>query len=224
MDILRLLLRYGAADIMDLPAIAEIDVRRYSDDFTLNDPGACADCRLRHAADTPPFVCDEVTMKVHPLNPVAVYTLDRWVKEFPYRHRENLPNCDFILADADDIYASRKIAFCDLSCSSSEYVNPGGSTQYPMGKRAYSLRQMSSMAEWLMKNPTLHHHIATATDRRYIFGIRYTDTPPVDDAAQSMHSFSMTPASEATSITTTQDLNGITFDFVKITYPEALRW
>lgn len=224
MDLLRQILRSGAADIMDVRVVAEVDVVRHDSDFSLNDPKACADCMAVHSADTPPFVCNWETMRVHPQNPMAVYSLDLWIETFPDRARRNLPNCDFIFADAENIFASRKIAFCDLTCSLSKFVNPGGSTKYPEGKRNYVLRQMSSMASWLMANPMLHHHISTATDRRYVFGVRYTDPVTVDDAASSMRSFSMTPSATAPTLTTSQTLDGIAFDFVEVTYPEPLVW
>ncbi len=225
MHLLRQLLQIGATDLMALRLAADIDVERHDSDFALNDVKACADCLINHRNDRPTFVCNCETMKVHPLNPVAVYPLDRWMNTFPERYRRNLPNCDYIFADAENIYASRKIAFCDLTCSLSKYVEPGGSTKYPEGKRNHALRQMSSMAEWLMKNPMLHHHISTATDRRYIFGVRYTDPyPGVDPAATSMRTFGKTPASLASTLTTTQSLNGIPFSFVEIRYPAPLVW
>lgn len=224
MDILRQILRWGAAEIMDLRVVADLDVKRYDSDFTLNDQKACVACRYVHRADQPPFVCNEETMKVHPMNPVAVFSLDSWVNSFPDNKRKDLPNCDYIFADAESMYASRKIAFCDLTCSLRKFVEPGGSKKYPEGKRNYVLHQMSSMAEWLMKNPILHHHISTATHRQYIFGVRYTDPVMPDGAATSMRRFSMTPSSEAPVISTAQRINDIIFNFVEVEYPVPLVW
>lgn len=224
MEILRKLLQIGAADIMDPRVVAEVDVERYDSAFALNDKKACEYCRVLHRNDTPAFVCNGETMKVYPLNPMAVISIERWLNTFPERVRRNLPNCDYIFADAESIYASRKIAFCDLTCSKNKFVEPGGSAKYPEGKREHALRQMSSIASLLMKNLMLYHYISTATDRRYIFGVRYTDTVSVNKATDSMRTFGMTPSSTAPTISTTQRLNGITFIFSEIKYPSPLIW
>lgn len=224
MELLRQLLRSGAADIMNLRTISEVDVARYETDFVLADPKACTGCRIVNAQDPVKIQCDGVTMFVHPLNPIAVYSLENWIKTFPAKKRNNLPNCDYIFADADDMYASRKIAFCDITCSESKFVNQGISKKYPQGKRQYVLTQILSMVSWLIQNPMLHHHISTATDRQYIFGVRYTDPLSEDQATMSMQSFSKTPSSTTPTISTVQYLNQIPFTFVEVTYPTPLVW
>lgn len=224
MELLQQLLQKGAASIIGIPVISEIKVRRYDTEFMLTDKLACDRCRILHPNQPPALNCNGTTMNVQPRNPMAVFYLDPWIRLFPHNIRQNFPNCDYIFADAENMYASRKIAFCDLSCLNSKYVGPGVSTEYPEGKRQYVLKQMSSMARWLMNNVLLRQYIATATYRSYIFGVRFNDIPPIDGAASSMHSFSQTPSSTAPTITSVQTLNNIDFNFVEINYPHPLRW
>lgn len=224
MEFLQKLLQAGAASIINVPVVLGIGVTRYDNDFVLKDKTACKRCKLLHPNQPPALNCNESTMNVQPWNPMAVFDLDAWIRLFPHKTRHNLPNCDYIFADAENLYASRRIAFCDLSCLNSKYAVPGVSTEYPQGKRLYMLKQMTSMATWLMQNELLRHYIATATHRSYIFGLRFNDIPLKDEAASAMHSFSLTPSSTSPTITSVQTLNYIDFDLVEINYPAPLRW
>ncbi|MDE6436366.1 MAG: hypothetical protein K2K69_02525 [Muribaculaceae bacterium] len=218
MEILQQLLGLGAGEIIGITGLAVPNLTRYTSDFSLHDTEACGVCRKARAQQ-----CNHETMMVHPLNPIAVFALHEWISSFPKNKRINFPNCDYIFADAENMYASRKIAFCDITCSESRYVNPG-TGKYPQGKRAYVLSQMESLAGWLMKNSLLRHYISTATNRRMIFGVRYSDRNPANKATAAMQSFSRTPSSTASTITSQQYIDNIPFEYVEVSYPATLTW
>ena len=128
------------------------------------------------------------------------------------------------MGDAVNMYASRKIAFCDLTCSDPKYINPGGSTKYPQGKRNYILEQIEDTSKWLMSDLMIYHCLSTATCRQIIIGIRHNNIQVTSSPATAMKAFTQTPSSTANSLTTKQIIKSISFDIVEITYPTPLEW
>lgn len=188
----------------------------YSGDFSLSDSKACDACKN-------PTDCDRKVMRLHSDIDVAVIDMDEW--KASRSDKTSIGKiCDYLLYDAEDQYASRKVAFCDLTCSTTGYVNPGKSTKYPQGKRAYAIEQMTRTVEMFFKQPVVDQQIATATDRRIIFGVRFSDLQIRQPAARSMSAFTRTPSSTVGIISSQQTIGGIGFAYVEVRYPEVMRW
>ena len=224
MDRFQKLLQTRAQTLFGDPNIPLPPIVVYEKDFALNDEKACWRCISQYTSDGHPFQCSYEVLKVHPLKPIAVCSLDAWLNTFPPKKLVGFKNCDYIFTDARDEYAYKKVAFCDITCSDSKYVKPGGSVVYPEGKRAYMLKQMESVATWMLNDDVLYHSVATATHRQLVFGIRYTDKPVVSKTAMSLRSFTQTPSSSAKILTTTQFIGKVEFDVVEVTYPNPFVW
>lgn len=188
----------------------------YSGDFSLSDAKACNVCK--NSTD-----CNRAVMLIHSDIDVAVINMDEW--KASRTDKQSIGKiCDYMLYDAEDRYASRKVAFCDLTCSTAEYVNPGKSTKYPQGKRAYAIEQITRTVEMFFKQPVMDQQIATATDRHIIFGVRLSDRPAQLPPARSMSAFTRTPSSTAGEVRSQQTIGGIRFTYVEVRYPERMVW
>ncbi len=206
---------FNQADV----ALPLVDV--YETDFSLSDTMACTYCKENDSSGNG---CNREVLKVHPSSPVAVFPIDKWLKLLPSKELERFKICDYFFIDATDEYASKKVGFCDITCSEVKYVNPGSSTKYPAGKRAYMLKQMESVAEWILSDPVLYSDVATATNRRLVFGIRYSKNKPQTKASKSMSAFSKTPSSTAGSLASIQNIKGFVFNMVETVYPNIFMW
>lgn len=191
---------------------------QYSTDFILTDRTACNSCSALLSA------CNQEILKVRTSTTVDVLPLDKLVKFLPQHAKNGLKNCDYLMCDDADLYATRRIALCDLSCSKEAYVNAGSSTKYPQGKREYVVGQMLDTANFLSKNELLGQHIMTATSRRFIFGVRIKEEKPADIATKSMKAFLQTPSSHALTIASQQKIADIRFNYIEVRYPAALNW
>ena len=191
--------------------------RQHSSDFSLTDPLACASCPSSAG-------CDHRVLDVATNTPVDVFAIDELMSILPQSAKTGLKNCDYMMCDGIDLYAVRRIAFCDLNCGNEAYINPGTSSKYPQGKREYAVGQMIGMATFLSGDDMLSHFILTATSRRFVFGVRINNTTPVNPAAASMKAFMRTPSSRALSLQSAQRIAGLGFSYVEVRYPAALNW
>lgn len=221
MQLLRQLINIGILKSTGIGSVVPLPVSIYSNPFSLTDKNACNQCFSRMTKQNQAFTCNRETLNVKPLNPVAVLYLDPLFNSLKIT---GLKNCDYIMGDAVNMYASRKIAFCDLTCSDPKYINPGGSTKYPQGKRNYILEQIEDTAKWLMSDLMIYHCLSTATCRQIIIGIRHNNIQVTSSPATAMKAFTQTPSSTANSLTTKQIIKSISFDIVEITYPTPLEW
>ena len=159
-QLLRTYIRDHAAKRVDS---AEM-LHNYSGDFSLSDKKACDDCKGKDG-------CDMCVLNVHSDYEVEVLSLEKWLSFFPEKELTNLKNCDFFISDGVEQYASKNVAFCDITCLQEKYLAPG-SHKYAEGKREYAIRQMVGMADFFNSDELLGHFIHTATSRRFILGVR----------------------------------------------------
>lgn len=208
----------GSTFIPAPPCIVKIDC------FALTDSKACLPCiedinkRGVHAK------CNHEMMVVKTTTPVGIIDIDTWLSAFPHKVKEGLCNCDYLIADAVNRYAVRKIAFCDLTCSHPAYLNPGRSKEYPEGKRNYMLKQMVSMVTWLINDDLLKVNIFTNTERCLVFGIRHRQLVSKIPPASAMSGFMRTPSSAAKKLTSSQYIQGISFETMEVLYPNPFLW
>lgn len=192
-------------------------VTTYSGDFVLSDEKSCSTCKSVGA-------CNKEILKINSAESVAVVNVETLLAKFNPAMLQSLRNCDYFMCDAEDGYAARKVAFCDLTCTREEYLEPGISTRYPEGKRRYAVGQMKSMAGFLSSNELLQQYLMTSTSRRFILAVRIPEPSHTDAAMSAMRGFMRTPSSEAGVLASRQQLANMYFDYVEVRYPGVLNW
>ena len=75
----------------------------------------------------------------------------------------------------DDNEKGRAIAFCDLTCSAEDHVEPNPSDSYPLGKRFKVFEQMKTSLELLLEVDLLNIQILTCQQKLALFGWREKD-------------------------------------------------
>lgn len=188
--------------------------------FSLHDERPCHDCKIRFPEKAG---CNEVVLTITTTIPVDVLNFEQFASQFDNTAGELKDRCDFLLYDHSE--NSRKIAFCELTCSESRYVEPNVSSKYPGGKRAKAFSQMKASLEALLAIDLLNTHILTFQNKVAVFGWRERNTEnPVDSAAQNMKSFSITPSSTAIVLSTDEYIMEHGFRFIQVKHPYSYNW
>lgn len=192
--------------------------------FSLSDSDACHSCKQQRGDRQN---CNEETLIVDAgTDTVSVLDLEQYISQLPARLNIH-DRCDYLLLD--DTERHRKIAFCDLTCSSPQWVEPNHG-RYPDGKRAKAQAQMRSSMEMLMRSTQLTIFITTFVEKHCIFGWRdyhasnHHATPARGNLRANMAAFTATPSSMATRLSAPQVIMDHGFTFVQVKYPSAYVW
>lgn len=192
----------------------------YMAPFVLTDAKACSQCKQNHAEFGG---CDEQMLFVDTQTPVTVLNFEAFKQQMDGTPAGVGSRCDYLIYDE---YEHRhRIAFCDLTCSAREYVEPNDG-RYPEGKRAKAYSQMKLSLEALLRVEMLSIAIMTYPSKVALFGWRerMSSARRADDAMASMLDFSITPDSEAGLLITDVSVMGKHFDFVQVKHPEHYQW
>lgn len=195
------------------------DVQAMNGEFSLSDAKSCSECKKK--LNRYPKGCNEEGLRVQTNNPLCVLRYDTYIQQF--YSSDNVPsNCDYLLFDDDvDI---RKIAFCDLTCSTLENVE-SNSGKYPEGKRAKCRTQMQISLDTLSQDSLLATRIYTIPHRLAIFGWReYRKGVDINRATSAMLGFGHTPSSVATILEYEPMALTGDFKFVEVRYPAVYTW
>lgn len=187
-------------------------------EFSLTDPKACNECKKQ--VDRCPSGCDEVGIRIHTGQPMCILRFDSYIEQF---HHDRMPsNCDYLLFDEGiDVH---KIAFCDITCSTSEYVEPN-SGKIPEGKRARCRIQMQTSLNLLSQEELLAARIFSIPNRVALFGWReYMPKDTFDKASSSMKDFGLTPSSKAGILEYPEMALSGNFKFIEVKYPHIYQW
>lgn len=150
---------YGINKSINLPE------RVYESQFSLSDETACINCKKKFADRSD---CDEQVMFVNAKEQLHVIDFEAYVRQFEHTALETRQHCDYLLYDED--INGRKVAFCDLTCSAEEHVEPNPLDAYPLGKRFKAYEQMKSSLELLLDVDLLNVHILTYQQKLALFG------------------------------------------------------
>lgn len=199
---------------------ARCEIRTDNGDVSLSDDKACSECR--NSFNRYPAGCNEEGLKIHTDNQLCILRFDKYIEQF---YPANIPsNCDYLLFDNDEDI--RKVAFCDLSCSTKENVEPN-SGKYPEGKRTKCRTQMQISLTTLAEDSVLATRLYSIPNRIALFGWReYRPSTGTDSgrAADAMRMFGRTPSSEATILEyESMALTG-NFRFIEVKYPAIYQW
>lgn len=192
----------------------EFPEQSFNGAFSLSDEKACNDCPLKST-------CDQKMLLIDTSTPLKVLAFEQFVKQFDDTSAAIKERCDYLVYD--EIENKSRIAFCELTCSSEQYVEPNDGC-YPEGKRARAYRQIESTIESLLRNILLTAEIMTYPSRLGIFGWREKRQTPTDHAMIAMEDFITTPSSEEKVLISLLTIMSHQFSFVQVRYPGQFDW
>ena len=197
-----------------------LPLREEKDTFVLSDNKACIECKKRRADR---ISCDEEILKIRSSSAVAVLAFEKYMSQYIGTKLKVKDVCDYLLFD--ESVNHHKIAFCDLTCSAAEWVEPN-SGKYPEGKRAKAKTQMLQSLEYLLQEPLLAGNVLTYVERVCLFGWReygrpeeMADKPVRNSVTNNLQVFGKTPSSMAKQLTYPKNIIGHDFFFVQVKYP-----
>ena len=142
--------------------------------FVLVDEVACRQC-IPFFHDT----CDKEVLKIHATNPVIIIEHERFIKDL---QAECGGVCDYLL------YDDNKIAFVDLRCGLSQYLQIHKKEGIPMeGKKATARRQIEASIERMYKNPDIATYIDAFSNKTGILGYRNRDDELFTDCPETIN-------------------------------------
>lgn len=170
-------------------------------EFSLTDPLACYDCRVKCSEDEK----QREQIKVLTSNKVYSMKLDQVFNIT----KENLgKNCDYIIDDASTV------ALIEMTCSNADYV---------IDKRHEAKKQLYNTLCVLNANPDIRGHIERETAKYVVFSWRDTSNQyQTDDAERSMENFT----AMTDEVYSPDNVSKFDFDFMykEIRYPDRLIW
>jgi hypothetical protein len=203
----------------------DLKTEELTGDVALSDTARCANCKTKQS-----LPCDEQNMRVHfGSSSVIIVDHESYIKQFNGTQLGQGKNCDYMLVD--DSGSNYKVAFCDLTCSKTETVEPDTERKYlPEGKRAKVMEQLKkSVCRFVDKNDT-KAYLGGFQQRYCIFGWRdpfVSDTPVIPkrgDVAANMMIMGIATSGSEPLLLQRQDICGLEFVFYQIKYPTIYKW
>lgn len=178
----------------------------------LYDEKACNNCTSEHR------ICGEqqCVLKFKNDEIVEITNIENFLLQFDGLKTASVKEkCDLMFFDN-----ANKVAFCDMSCIQSKYVEPYVCEgEEKCGKRAKAYSQIESVIGKFMEVPTLKVYIDNMKEKVGLFALREKDVVATSQIEKNMQVFNMSPVSNDLSV----DMkNG--FRFVVIKYPTIYHW
>lgn len=128
--------------------------------------------------------------------------------------------CDILLYDND----RNRIAFCELTCSVSKYVEPYDNKRgHNIGKRAKAYKQLKSSIYKLAEVPEIASSMSQYNHRNGLLAVRYKNIPGLKESNELSNIKKFTSLTRAISKDAKSDIGkGFTFEVVQ--YPTLFRW
>ncbi len=178
----------------------------------LYDKKACNNCTNEHR------ICGEqqCVLKFQNNESVDVVNIENFLLQFDGLKTASLKEkCDLMFFDNEN-----KVAFCDMSCTQSKYVEPYlCQGEIKCGKRAKAYSQIESVIGKFMEVPALKAYIDNMNEKVGLFALREKDVIVASEVEKNMQVFKMSPANNEMFV----DMkNG--FRFAVIKYPTIYHW
>lgn len=194
----------------------EYPVEQHDTPFVLSDSKACQECEFAQNVNP----CNQIILNIETDSKVTVLHFEEFVSQIDNTPAALGKRCDYLIYDEDE--NKKRIAFCELTCSSKEYVNP---TKRFVGKRAIAHEQLQNSIEALLSVQPLDVEVLTYPQKVAIFGWRERILNNyVDQATEAMDTFSITPDSEASVLIANESIMRHNFKFLQIKYPTPFMW
>lgn len=203
----------------------ELNTFELSGQVSISDSARCANCKTKQS-----HPCNEQNMRINTgTATITVVDHETYIKQFNGKQLGRGRNCDYMLVD--DSGSDYKVAFCDLTCSLAENVEPNEEREkLPEGKRAKVMVQLEESARRLTSKESTKAYLAKFLHRHCIFGWRdpfVSDTPITprrgDVAANMMIIGAATSGSEPL-LLHRQEIDGLEFVFYQVKYPAVYNW
>lgn len=180
--------------------------------FSLSDRKTCSLPRRDYPCSEG---CGQDILKIETTEPVTVVAFDEWLHSTPDS------TCDYLIFDSGE--NKRLFAFCELTCSIEQYVEPDGDK---LGKRAKAYSQMLETWKLLSEsdNPVFQVNVLRYVRKIGIFGWRDRRNRNNMGAMRSPRSFTRTPSSEAGISRYSNYTFGENFDFIQVRHPHVFQW
>ena len=131
----------------------------------------------------------------------------------------------------DDSGNNYKVAFCDLTCSLAENVEPDElRTKLPEGKRAKVMMQLEESVRRLTSKNATNAYLVRFQHRHCIFGWRdpfVSDTPVTPrrgDLAANMMIMGVATSGSEPLLFHRQEIDDLEFVFYQVKYPSVYNW
>ena len=194
----------------------EYPIEQHDTPFALSDSKACQNCKFAQNVNP----CNQIILKIETDSKVMVLHFEEFVNQLYNTSAAFGQRCDYLIYDEDE--NKKRIAFCELTCSSKDYVN---SKEGFAGKRAIAHGQLQNSIEELLSVHPLDVEVLTYPNKVAIFGWRERSLNNyVDQATEAMDTFSITPDSEAGVLFSNELIMRHNFMFVQIKYPIPFQW
>ena len=179
-----------------------LDEQVHLGEFSLVDPKACRDCK---------FKCSDVEegrkqLLVNANSEVHVMSVDSVMNNIA---EDVGDTCDYMLDDTE------KVAFVEMTCSSSKYVG---------SKRQKARGQLYNTICLLATNPNLQKHIENENIRYAIFS--WKETYPKIDGTDLVENIMMGMTKMTDEVYSPDNVSKFDFNFLlrEIRYPDSLEW
>lgn len=179
--------------------------------FSLSDSNTCNGPRNVHCDVN----CNKDLLNLYSDREVTILAFDEWLS------KKRNERCDYILFDSGE--EKLKFAFCELTCSRQEYVDP---SEGKIGKRAKAFNQITEswMAISKSENPVFKAYVLQFVEKIGIFGWRERKVVCRRGASDSMQRFSRVPGYDSSINVYPCYLFGENFRFIQVKYPAEYQW
>lgn len=196
-----------------------------SGNVALNDTARCTNCKTKQN-----HPCNKQNMRINTgAATISVVDYEAYIKQFNGKQLGRGKNCDYMLVD--DSGNDYKVAFCDLTCSLAENVEPDElRTKLPEGKRAKVMMQLEESVRRLTSKNATNAYLVRFQHRHCIFGWRdpfVSDTPVTPrrgDLAANMMIMGVATSGSEPLLFHRQEIDDLEFVFYQVKYPSVYNW
>lgn len=194
-------------------------------DVSLRDTERCAKCVTKEN-----HPCDEQNLRMS-IGTASVTLVDyeSYIMQFNGTRLGNGKKCDYMLVD--DSGSNYKVAFCDLTCSLEDTVEPNeGRKKLPEGKRAKAMEQLKESVRRLVGQESTKTYLEGFRHRHCIFGWRepFVGNKPIipkrGDVMSNMMIMTVATSGSEALLLQRQEICGQEFVFYQVKYPAAYKW
>jgi hypothetical protein len=191
----------------------------------ISDTTRCANCKTKQVNQ-----CNEQNLLIAlGTAQVVKVNYESYIKQFNGTKLGSGKNCDYLLVD--DSGKNYKVAFCELTCSMKENVEPDERRKnLPEGKRAKVMKQLEESVCRLVVKDEVKDYLKEFHHRHCIFGWRdpFVSNVPVipkrGDVDANMKILIDTTSGSEPILLQHQEIGGLEFVFYQVKYPAVYKW
>ena len=203
----------------------QLNMFELTGEVSLSDTVRCTNCKTKQNRP-----CNEQNMRINTgTATITVVDHEAYIKQFNNSQLGRGKNCDFMMVDNSG--SNYKVAFCDLTCSLTENVEPDEErTRLPEGKRAKAMAQLEESVHRLPAKEATKTYLGGFHHRHCIFGWRdpfIAETPIIPkrgDVMANMMIMGVATSGAEPLLLHYQEIDGLKFVFYQVKYPIIYNW